>query len=100
MHDVYTTSGLMDRGGRRTGTDRRTFCIPGYGFERRSGQDRRIGMERRSGKEPFVNIFEPKRKTDEYVEFLGSVGGLFRGICLGALLWEMIIISIVIIRVG
>jgi hypothetical protein len=100
MHAAYATSGLTDRGGRRTGTDRRTVSISGYGFERRSGKDRRMGMERRSGKGDFVNIFEPKRKTDEYVEFLGSIGGLFQGICFGALLWEIIIITIVVIRIS
>ena len=98
MHDVYATAGLMDRGGRRAGTDRRTFCISGYGFERRSRQDRRSGMERRIVKEDFVNLFESKRKTDEYGEFLRSLRGLFHGIYFASLLWGIIIISIVFIR--
>ena len=100
MYDAYATLGLTDRGGRRTGTDRRTVCISGYGFERRSEKDRRMGMERRSGKGDFVNIFEAKRKTDEYLDSLGSIRGLIQGICFGALLWEIIIITIVVIRIS
>jgi hypothetical protein len=91
---------IEDNGGRRSGLDRRRLWIPVYCPERRSGQDRRGGLERRSGKASFLGLPEPKRKTDEYAEFLGSVGGLFWGIGLGALLWEIIIISIVIIRMG
>ncbi len=100
MVDACVMSDLTDRGGRRTGGDRRTVCISGYGIERRSGKDRRMGMERRGGKGDFARLFEPRRRTDEYVEFLGSVRGLFQGICFGALLWEIIIIAIVVIRIS
>jgi hypothetical protein len=41
-----------DRGGRRSGVERRKIFIPGYTPERRSGEDRRSGQERRSLKEP------------------------------------------------
>ena len=91
---------VEDNGGRRSGLDRRSLWIPGYCPERRSGQDRRGGLERRSGKASFLDLPEPKRKTDEYVEFVGSIRGLFQGICFGALLWEIIIITIVVIRIS
>ncbi len=85
---------------RRSGIDRRSFGCPEYCPERRSGQDRRGGLERRSGKASFLDSPEPKRKTDEYVEVFGSIKGLFQGICFGVLLWEIIIITIVVIRIS
>ena len=98
MGGVYGVAGMKDRGGRRSGTDRRTICIPGYGSEKRSLQDRRNGSERRSGKKEFLDLFKPRRKGDEYVEFLCGLKGLFHGISFGSLLWGIIIISIVLIR--
>ena len=98
MEDVYGVAGIKDRGGRRTGTDRRMSCIPGYGSERRSIQDRRNGLERRIEKKDFSNLFRPRRKTDEYVEFLKGLNGLFHGISFGSLLWGIIIVSIFFIR--
>ena len=98
MEDVYGVAGMKDRGGRRSGIDRRTACIPGHGSERRSIQDRRNGLERRIEKKDFLNLSTPRRKTDEYVEFLKGLNGLFHGISFGSLLWGIIIISIVFIR--
>ena len=40
---------IKDRGGTRTGTDRRKGLQPYEGIERRSGRDRRTGLDRRSG---------------------------------------------------
>jgi hypothetical protein len=40
---------IKDRGGTRTGTDRRENPQPYGGIERRSGRDRRRGFDRRSG---------------------------------------------------
>jgi len=51
-------------------------------------------LERRSGKASFLDLPEPKRKTDTDIEFLGTVGGLFRGVCWGALLWGITIMVI------
>jgi hypothetical protein len=98
MNDVYGSIGIKDRGGRRAGTDRRMFFIPGYGSERRSRQDRRSGLERRIGIKDLSDLFRPGRKADEYVEFLRGLKGLFHGISFGSLLWGIIIISIVFIR--
>jgi hypothetical protein len=41
-----------DRGGRRSGIERRKIFIPGYTPERRSGLDRRSGQDRRSLRGP------------------------------------------------
>jgi hypothetical protein len=98
MDDIHGVARMKDRGGRRSGTDRRMVCIPGYESERRSIQDRRNGAERRTWKKDFLNLFGPRRKTDEYVEFLRGLKGLFHGISFGSLLWGLIIISIVFIR--
>jgi len=40
---------LPDRGGMRSGEDRRKHDLPFDGHERRSGRDRRRGFDRRSG---------------------------------------------------
>ena len=40
---------IQDKGGTRTGTDRRKSFQPYDGTERRSGRDRRKGFDRRSG---------------------------------------------------
>jgi hypothetical protein len=55
-------------------------------------------MERRIAKGDLLSLFSPKRKTDEYADFLRGLKGLFHGISFGSLLWGIIIISIVIIR--
>jgi len=40
---------IEDKGGTRSGSDRRQDYAPHEGFERRSGRDRRKGFDRRSG---------------------------------------------------
>jgi hypothetical protein len=42
---------LRDKGGRRSGIDRRKYCYSLHIPERRSDQDRRSGSERRSGRD-------------------------------------------------
>ena len=98
MRDHREVAFIQDNGGRRSGLDRRRLWIPEYCPERRSGQDRRGGLERRNGKASFLNLPEPKRKTDTYTEFLGTAGGLLRGVCWGALLWGITIVLITLIR--
>ncbi len=88
---------LEDRGGRRSGLDRRSSFVPGSIPERRSGQDRRNHPDRRIREEDFTNLMvslDPKRKGDAYLEifrvrrmfFFGSLSGL-----LGLLTWAIII---------
>ena len=98
MRDIYAAAAIKDRGGRRSGIDRRRFLIPAYCPERRSGQDRRGVLDRRSGKEDFLNLFNPRRETDAYIEFLRTARGLFWGVCLGSSLWGILIMLITIIR--
>jgi len=97
MRDIYVAAAIKDRGGRRSGIDQRTFWIHAFCPERRSGQDRRGGLERRSGREDFLNSFDPRRETDAYIEFFGTVRGLFWGICLGSSLWGIMIMLITFI---
>ncbi len=97
MRDIYVAAAIKDRGGRRSGIDRRMFWMPAYCPERRSGQDRRGGLERRSGKDDFLYIFEPRREADAYIEFFRTVRGLFWGVSLGSLLWGITIILITFI---
>ena len=89
---------IEDDGGRRSGLDRRRLGILAYCPERRSGQDRRGGLERRSGKASFLDLPEPKRRTDTYIELLGTIRGLFWGVSLGSLLWGITIMLIIFIR--
>ena len=98
MGDDYVAAAIEDRGGRRSGIDRRRLLITAYCPERRSVQDRRGGLERRSGKASFLDSPEPKRKTDTYIEVFGTVRGLFWGVSLGALLWGITIMLIISIR--
>ena len=79
---------------RRLGHDRREFLPRRCILEKRSGQDRRIGLDRQIGKEDLVDISEPKKKTDEFVECRRIAKDLIRGICICLLLWWAIIISI------
>lgn len=41
-------SSINDRGGSRSGTERRRFTIMGHNPERRSGKERRTGNDRRN----------------------------------------------------
>jgi len=88
------TDRFEDRGGRRSGLDRRSVFTPSRIREKRSWQDRRMGQDRRIGKEDLVVIFKPKRKTDEFVEIPRSVRDFIEGICISLLLLGAIIISI------
>jgi hypothetical protein len=45
-----------DRGGRRSGKERRQFVYDGHIPERRSGVDRRCGLDRRSGEDRRVRL--------------------------------------------
>jgi hypothetical protein len=85
---------LKDQEGRRSGIDRRSSFTPECLLERRSGQDRRGGQDRRIRKENFTNLmasFEPRRKTDIYIEALRIRRMAFFGPSLGLLMWAIII---------
>ena len=48
MNDTERELKMADKGGTRSGTDRRKFQYTAYIPERRSGKDRRKGFDRRS----------------------------------------------------
>ncbi len=85
--------GIRDRGGRRSGNDRRKFSILECAPERRSGQERRSNQDRRSGRDLGEAIYM-KRDTDRYVEFANTQKGLFLAILLSLPLWALIIFVI------
>jgi hypothetical protein len=94
MRDLQTVVTLEDRGGRRSGLDRRSSFAPWYIPEKRFGQDRRIGLDRRVRKEDLTNLvvsLEPKRDTDRYIDLLRIRRMFFLGPLLGSLMWAIII---------
>lgn len=94
MSGLGTIGHLQNKGCRRLGHDRRGFLPRRCMLEKRSGIDRRIDPGKRIGKDP-LDIFEPKRKTDESVEFPSrSVRELLEAVCICLLLWGVMIISI------
>ena len=90
MHDAYSKVGIPDKGGRRTGDDRRKVSIPGFLPERRTGQDRRSYQERRSRVDEG-NVALLRRNTDRYMEFANTQKGLLYGLLLSIPLWGLIL---------
>jgi hypothetical protein len=86
--------GIRDRGGRRSGVERRKFSILEYAPERRSGEARRGDQDRRSGRGSEEAIYL-KRDTDRYMEFANTQKGLFLAVLLSLPLWAMIIFMII-----
>ena len=54
---------MQDKGGSRSGRDRRQNQEPFSGAEKRSGQERRCGRDRRSG---LARRRNPDRRTGKY----------------------------------
>jgi hypothetical protein len=92
LHDPIF--GIRDRGGRRSGVERRKFSVLEYAPERRSGEERRDDQDRRSrrGSEEALYL---KRDTDRYMEFANTQKGLFFAVLLSLPLWGMIIFMII-----
>ncbi len=86
--------GRRDRGGRRSGFERRKFSVLEYAPERRSGEERRADQDRRSARGSEEAIYL-KRDTDRYMEFANTQKGLFFAILLSLPLWAMIIFMII-----
>jgi hypothetical protein len=94
MESFHTIVTVDDKGGRRSGLDRRSSFTPECLPERRSVQDRRGGQDRRIRKEDFTNLMvslEPKRKTDVYIDVLRIRRMIFFGSSLGLFMWAIII---------
>ncbi len=86
--------GISDRGGRRSGIERRKVSILEYAPERRSGEERRGDPDRRRGRRPEEAIYL-RRNTDRYMEFANTQKGLFLAVLLSLPLWAMIIFMII-----
>ena len=86
--------GVRDRGGRRSGSERRKFSILEYAPERRSGQDRRNDEDRRNETRAGEAIYL-KRDADRYMEFANTQKGLLLATLLSLPLWAIIIFMII-----
>ena len=86
--------GMRDRGGRRSGIERRKVSILEYALERRSGEERRSDRDRRRGRGPEEAIYL-RRNTDRYKEFANTQKGLLLAILLSLPLWAMIVFMII-----
>ncbi len=93
MGDKYSTYGIGDNGGRRSGKDRRKLTKLEHMIDRRSGQDRRNNLERRTGRH-WENLLHLKRNTDTYMEFANTQKGLMLGILLSVPVWALIIAKV------
>jgi hypothetical protein len=81
---------LKDRGGRRSGEDRRKVSIFGVLPDRRSGLDRRMAQDRRNRDESeYVSYL--KRNSDRYKEFANTHKGMFFGFLLSLPVWALIV---------
>ena len=90
MQDGYSKIRLPDKGGRRSGADRRKIPKTEFMPERRSGQDRRSYQDRRSRLETEKASFL-RRSADRYMEFFNTQKGLLCGLLLSLPLWGLII---------
>lgn len=95
MPNANCLSRIVDKGGRRLGSDRRRTSVPECKPERRTGQERRSGSDRRSleggGDSGYL-----RRNMDRYLEFVNTHKGLAYGIFLSLLIWGVIIFIIMV----
>jgi hypothetical protein len=81
---------LRDKGGRRSGEDRRKVAFLKVLPDRRSGLDRRMAEDRRSRDESeYVSYL--KRNSDRYMEFANTQKGVLFGVLLSLPVWAMIV---------
>lgn len=90
MGDGYSTFGIGDKGGRRSGVDRRKLNNPDRIIDRRSGKDRRNNFDRRTAANRG-NVLHFKRNTDRYIEFVNTQKGLMFGMLLSVPVWALIL---------
>ena len=94
MPDVYSMAGKKDKGGRRSGIDRRKLFIPECTPDRRSNEDRRSSQDRRNGRS-LAEVSNPRRGTDRYEEFVNTQKGLLVALMLSLPIWTLIILMII-----
>jgi len=93
LGDGYLSFGIGDKGGRRSGLDRRKIVNPEHMIDRRSGQDRRNDLDRRTGNRA-AHLIPLRRNTDRYIEFANTQKGLMLGILLSVPVWALIIAKV------
>ncbi len=94
MADGNLIDSLKDKGGRRTGEDRRKVSILEVIPDRRSGLDRRMAQDRRNRDESeYVSYL--KRNSDRYMEFANTQKGIFYGFLLSLPVWALILYWII-----
>ena len=81
---------LRDKGGRRSGEDRRKVMILEVLRDRRSGLDRRMAQDRRNRDESEY-VSNLKRNSDRYTEFANTHKGMFFGFLLSLPVWALIV---------
>jgi hypothetical protein len=62
---VMKSDRMSDKGGRRTGIDRREFSFTAYAPERRSGEDRRRNEDRRQNPRILTYFKKVKKKLSK-----------------------------------
>jgi hypothetical protein len=81
---------LSDKGGRRSGEERRKASILKVLPDRRSSLDRRMALDRRSRDESeYVSYL--KRNSDWHMEFANTQRGVFFGVLLSLPVWALIV---------
>jgi hypothetical protein len=81
---------FRDKGGRRSGKDRRKVSFLEVLPDRRSGLDRRIVRDRRHrDKSDYVSYL--RRNSDRYMEFANTQKGIFFGFLLSSPVWALIV---------
>lgn len=95
MRNANLISAISDQGDRRSGIERRKISIPGYGPERRSGQDRRRSQRKRNRYDPeAVSYLE--RSYDRYMESVDTFKGISYGLLFSLTLWAAIILFVML----
>ena len=90
MEATNPIDNLRDKGGRRSGEDRRKVGILKVLPDRRSGIDRRMAQDRRNRDESdYVSYL--KRNSDRYMEFANTQKGIFFGFLLSLPVWAMVL---------
>ena len=90
MEATNPIDNLRDKGGRRSGEDRRKVAIFEVIPDRRSGLDRRMAQERRNRDESdYVSYL--KRNSDRYMEFANTQKGVLFGVLLSLPVWALIV---------
>ena len=85
---------FRDKGGRRSGEDRRKAVVLYFVPDRRCGLDRRMSQERRNRNEAdYISYL--KRNSDRFMEFANTQKGVLYGFLLSLPVWALILYWII-----